>query len=92
MKTYCPLMHIAAPIWERAGYSQEISECTGPRCQWWHKCRQKNQCPKCGAICEQEDYAHGYECTACKGWFDKDGDFIYYDKKEEEREADKTVA
>lgn len=66
--------------------------CLGPGCQWWHKCRQPSQCPKCGKVCEREDYARGYECTACNGWFDKDGGFISYGKKEVDHEADKTVA
>jgi hypothetical protein len=86
MKTICPIMYLAAP----AGYNHEISDCIGPKCQWWHKCRRPDQCPKCGSTGEPDDYAKGYECPNGCGWFDKAGDLIEY--KEGDHEADQTVA
>ncbi len=76
MKTICPIMHLAVPIWEYeyAGYDREISDCHGPKCQWWPKCRQVNQCPLCGHACAK----HSHNIWACPehGKFDSWGDFI----------------
>lgn len=92
MKTFCPLSAISSAIWMGliGATINNPTECLGSGCQWWHKCRRPDQCPKCGSTGEPDDYAKGYECPNGCGWFDKAGDLIEY--KEGNHEADQTVA
>lgn len=90
MKTTCPIIMLATCV--NPGMFGDITPtCNGPNCQLWHKCRRPDQCPKCGATGEPEEYARGYECPNGCGWFDKAGDLIEY-TKEGNHETDKTVA
>jgi len=88
MNSFCPLRGIMSTIWKDVNFITEA--CLGSNCQWWHKCRRHDQCPKCGSTGEPDDYAKGYECPNGCGWFDKAGDLIEY--KEGDHEADQTVA
>ena len=86
MNTTCPLF-VSLLLSGQA----DNADCEGPNCQLWHKCRRPDQCPKCGATGEPEEYARGYECPNGCGWFDMAGDLIEY-TKEGNHETGKTVA
>lgn len=67
METTCPLFTIAEAIaWTKE--EDWPDKCTGPRCQWWTKCRRPDQCPKCGEFGIPDDEKGGFHCQE-HGWF-----------------------
>lgn len=86
MKTFCPLILIAMCSSPRDFVA---GTCFGPNCQWWPKCRQENQCPKCG----QAGAKHNFNVWACPehGRFDSWGDFLPTEDKPKEVDAIKAM-
>lgn len=86
-KTYCPLFTLITWVGEISGKMpgvEDADKCQGPACQWWPKCRQGNQCPKCG-----QAGAASLNVWACPehGRFDSWGDFLPTEDKPKEKEA-----
>jgi|GEM_PF-4910695 len=50
--------------------------CWGQECQVWNKCRNENQCPKCGSVCEPNSKVFGFYTCSMHGNFDFQGKVI----------------